>query len=108
MTRRPCGERHKQAARAKTVGAISGGLMDFTEDEVVTDVRQLANDVFTRRVSEDRLRAIDASSPGHDEALWDGLARSGLLGIGIGEAHGGGGLGWAACCAGLAEQATVV
>ena len=49
--------------------------MDFSEDEVVTDVRRLANDVFKRRVSEDRLRVIDASSSGHDEALWDGLAR---------------------------------
>jgi acyl-CoA dehydrogenase len=82
--------------------------MDFTEDEVVTDVRQLASDVFKRRVSEDRLRLIEASSPGHDETLWDGLARSGLLGIGIGEAHGGGGLDWSACCAVLEEQARFV
>jgi len=82
--------------------------MDFTEDEVVTDVRRLASEVFKRRVSEDRLRLIEASSPGHDETLWDGLARSGLIGIGIGEAHGGGGLGWSACCAVLEEQARFV
>jgi alkylation response protein AidB-like acyl-CoA dehydrogenase len=82
--------------------------LDFSEDEVVTDVRRLANDVFKRRVSEDRLRVIDASSSGHDEALWDDLARSGLLGIGIGEAHGGAGLGWSACCAVLEEQARFV
>jgi len=83
-------------------------VLDFTEDEVVTDVRRLANDVFKRRVSEDRLRLIEASRSGHDEALWDDLARSGLLGIGIGEAHGGAGLGWSACCAVLEEQARFV
>ena len=82
--------------------------MDFTEDEVVADVRRLASEVFKRRVSEDRLRLIEASSPGQDEALWDGLARSGLLGIGIGEAHGGAGLDWSACCAVLEEQARFV
>ena len=82
--------------------------MDFSIDESVADARDLARGLLTQRVTEERLRAAEASATGLDEQLWSELAAAGLLGISIPESYGGAGMGLDALCAVLQEQGRCV
>ncbi|WP_109509199.1 acyl-CoA dehydrogenase family protein [Nocardioides speluncae] len=68
--------------------------MDFTHDEDLLAVQELAREIFTDKAD--------------DEALWEHLARAGLVGIGLPEAHGGAGLGLDGLCVVLEEQGRCV
>ncbi len=67
--------------------------MDFTFDEVQQDVRNLAGDIFSRAVTLDRLKQVEASADGIDRELWSELASADLLGIALPEDVGGSGHG---------------
>ncbi|WP_336883156.1 acyl-CoA dehydrogenase family protein [Rhodococcus globerulus] len=82
--------------------------MDFTLDEVVVDVRDLARGLFERRLTDQRLCEVESSASRVDGSLWSDLADAGLLGIGLPEAYGGARQGLDVLCAVLQEQGRVV
>ena len=65
--------------------------MKFSLTESQSEIRQLANKILQEQVTEERLRSLDQCESGErfDRALWQQLAKAGLLGIAIDEAHGG-------------------
>jgi len=78
--------------------------MDFSlspEQEAVAD---LADRIFTDRLTAERFKAVDAVTPRFDRDLWSELARAGLLTVSLPEADGGGGEGYLATAL-LLEQA---
>ncbi|CRK57783.1 FIG00997738: hypothetical protein [Alloactinosynnema sp. L-07] len=78
--------------------------MDFTHDDTLLAVQGLAREIFTDKATPERVREVEASSSRLDEALWGDLARSGLVGIALPDAHGGAGLGLDGLCVVLEEQ----
>ncbi|EOM77499.1 acyl-CoA dehydrogenase [Rhodococcus rhodnii] len=76
--------------------------MDFSYDEEQRTVRDLARTVFAGAA--DRLAATEASTDRIDRTTWTALAETGLTGLAIPEAHGGGGLGPAATIPLFEEQ----
>lgn len=82
--------------------------MDFSLDEDLTAVRDLARKILTDRARPERLRAVETGELRLDESLWRSLADAGLLGIAVPEADGGAGLGLGALCVLLEEQGRVV
>ena len=67
--------------------------MDFSFTEDQDAVRGLAEQVFTGRATVERVKAVEATEDRIDRELWKELGTTGLLGIGLPEAHGGAGLG---------------
>ena len=67
--------------------------MDFTFTEEQDAVRGLAEQVFTGRATVERVKEVESTEDRVDRELWAELATTGLLGIGLPEAHGGAGLG---------------
>lgn len=67
--------------------------MDFSFSEEQEAVRELAEQVFTGSSPVERVKEVEAADERFDRALWAELASTGLLGIGLPEAHGGAGLG---------------
>jgi alkylation response protein AidB-like acyl-CoA dehydrogenase len=64
--------------------------MDFTFTAEQQDLRRAMRDVAADRCSPARLREVIATTDGYDEALWQLLAGElGLIGIAVGEEHGG-------------------
>ncbi|MFC0862086.1 acyl-CoA dehydrogenase family protein [Sphaerimonospora cavernae] len=82
--------------------------MDFTLDEELDAVRELARKIFTDRATTERVRAVEGAAERVDEDLWAELAKAGLLGIAMPEKAGGAGLGLAALCVLLTEQGRTV
>jgi acyl-CoA dehydrogenase len=75
--------------------------MDFTYSEEQEAVRQLAGQIFTDRVTHERLKQLEAEAGDEgpfDRALWKELADAGLLGIHLSEDVGGAGLDFVAAC----------
>lgn len=75
--------------------------MDFTYSEEQEAVRQLAGQIFTDRVTHERLKELEASAGDEgplDRDLWKELAGAGLLGIHLSEDVGGAGLDFVAAC----------
>jgi 3-oxocholest-4-en-26-oyl-CoA dehydrogenase beta subunit len=68
--------------------------MNFTLDESQTAVRELAAEIFTDKASPERQRELEDAGEAFDRKLWSDLATAGLLGIGLAEEYGGGGLGF--------------
>ncbi len=68
--------------------------MDFSFSSDQDDLRQLANRIITDTCTPEHMKAIAASDSGFDLALWTQLADAGLVGIGLPESVGGGGLGF--------------
>jgi len=68
--------------------------MDFSFSPDQEELRALANRVLTDRCTLEHLKEIEQGE-GVDLALWRELADLGLVGIGIDEAHGGDGMGYA-------------
>ncbi|WP_127782237.1 acyl-CoA dehydrogenase family protein [Rhodococcus sp. X156] len=67
--------------------------MEFELDDDLASVRELAGQIFTDLGEVDRLRAAERDGSGFDEKLWRVLSEAGLVGIAVGEVHGGAGLG---------------
>src|SRR6516225_4962579 len=75
--------------------------MDFTYSEEQEAVRQLADQIFTDRVTHERLKELEADAGDDgpiDRELWAELATAGLLGIHLSEDVGGAGLDFVAAC----------
>lgn len=78
--------------------------MDFSFSEEQDAVRQLAEQVFTGSSPVERVKEVEGADERFDRSLWAELATTGLLGIGLPEAHGGAGLGLVEVCLALREQ----
>lgn len=78
--------------------------MDFAYSEEQQALLDLAHQIFSDRSTPERLKQLERSGgPRFDRELWAELARAGLIGIGISEAHGGSGFGFLEV-AGVLEQ----
>ena len=82
--------------------------MDFTYDEDLVAVRDLAREIFSDRATTDRVREVEGSATHLDEELWQHLASAGLLGLALPESCGGAALDLAALCVVLEEQGRTV
>lgn len=82
--------------------------MDFTYDEDLVAVRDLAREIFTDQATTDRVAEVEASPSGLDDVLWQHLARAGILGLALPDRYGGAGLDLAALCVVLEEQGRCV
>jgi alkylation response protein AidB-like acyl-CoA dehydrogenase len=72
--------------------------MDFSLTEEQKDVQTLAAQILTQEVTVERLKAIESKEERFDDALWQQLADSGLLGTAIAEHHGGMGFDFETLC----------
>jgi acyl-CoA dehydrogenase len=68
--------------------------VDLTLTEEQLAVRELASRILTEQVTPDALRALEGGPTWFADDVWAALGRAGLLGIGLPEAQGGGGLGF--------------
>jgi 3-oxocholest-4-en-26-oyl-CoA dehydrogenase beta subunit len=66
--------------------------VNFTLDESQTAVRDLATQIISELATPEHQRALEDAGETFDRALWSELATAGLLGIGLPESYGGGGL----------------
>ncbi len=78
--------------------------MDFSFSEDQTAIRDLANQIFSDRTTDEFLLSFDRNDDVYDDVLWTTLAEQGLLGITIAEEFGGTGLGFTELCLILEEQ----
>lgn len=67
--------------------------MDFDLDETARELQDLAAGLLDREVTTERLEAHERSAAPYDTALWQAVARAGLLGACLPEDAGGAGLG---------------
>jgi acyl-CoA dehydrogenase len=77
--------------------------MDFFLNENQQELSALSRRVLSDRVTEDRLREIEASGDRFDPALWADLAGAGILAAALPESLGGAGLDLLEQCSVLAE-----
>lgn len=82
--------------------------MDFSLDEDLLAVRDLAREILGDQATPERLRAVETGEARFDESLWRSLGDAGLLGIAVPEDDDGAGLGLGALCVLLTEQGRVV
>jgi 3-oxocholest-4-en-26-oyl-CoA dehydrogenase beta subunit len=82
--------------------------VDFRPDEAQQELSALTRQIVTDRVTEDRLRTVEAGGDRFDPLLWAGLASAGILASGLPESLGGAGLGLLEQCAVLAELGRAV
>jgi len=68
--------------------------MDFTISEEVRSAQQLAQQILGDYTSVEKLKVIEQQAERFDTGLWQALADAGLLGLDIGENHGGTELGF--------------
>jgi alkylation response protein AidB-like acyl-CoA dehydrogenase len=69
--------------------------MDFSFSDEQQQIADLAKQIFTDKASHERVRQIEkAGGPRFDRELWSEVAKAGLLGIAVPQAHGGAGLGF--------------
>ncbi|MHB8511621.1 MAG: acyl-CoA dehydrogenase family protein [Actinomycetota bacterium] len=80
--------------------------LSFTPDQDA--LRGLARQIFSERLSRDRLREISQQGDFFDRDLWRSLAKANLLGIAIPTEHGGEGLGFIELCLLLEEAGRAV
>ena len=78
--------------------------MNFDFSEAQEAVAALAEQVFSGSAGADRVAEVERTSDRFDRELWAALAASDLLGVGIGEEHGGLGLGMIETALVLREQ----
>jgi 3-oxocholest-4-en-26-oyl-CoA dehydrogenase beta subunit len=78
--------------------------MDFSFSEDQNAIRDLAQQIFTDRTTDEFMLAFDRAEKTYDEELWATLAEQGLLGITIAEEFGGTELGFTELCLMLEEQ----
>jgi len=69
--------------------------MDFSISDEQGEIVALAKQILSDGSEHERLKALETSgAPRFDAELWSDMARAGLVGLAIDEAHGGGGLGF--------------
>jgi acyl-CoA dehydrogenase len=69
--------------------------MDFSLSEDQQAIADLAQQIFKDKATNERLREIEKSGASRfDALLWEEVAKAGLLGVPVPEAHGGAGLGF--------------
>lgn len=78
--------------------------MDFSFTDDQNAIRDLANQIFGDRASDEFLLAFSRTDETYDEQLWQTLAEQGLLGVAVPESAGGTGLGLIELCLVLEEQ----
>lgn len=78
--------------------------MDFSFTEDQNAIRDLANQIFTDRSTDEFMLEFSRSKKTYDDELWTTLAEQGLLGICVPEDFGGTGLGFTELCSILEEQ----
>ena len=79
--------------------------MDFSLTSDQLALRDLAREILTKRCTPEHLRSLSQDPTGSDLDLWRTMANSGLVGISLPEAAGGGGLGFLETCVVCAEVA---
>jgi 3-oxocholest-4-en-26-oyl-CoA dehydrogenase beta subunit len=77
--------------------------MDFTQNEDQRELAALTRKILADRVTQERLREVEAGGDRFDPALWADLASSGVLAAALPQAAGGAGLGLLEQCAILTE-----
>jgi hypothetical protein len=82
--------------------------MDFAFTEDQESLRELARKILEDRVTHDRLKQIEASADWFDRETWRELTNANLLGVALGEEHGGSGWGFLELCILLAEVGRTV
>jgi acyl-CoA dehydrogenase len=82
--------------------------MDFTLSESQRDLAELTRRILTDHVTAERLREVEASTPHFDRELWRVLAEAGVVGAGLPESVGGGGLEFLEQCSVLREMGRAV
>jgi 3-oxocholest-4-en-26-oyl-CoA dehydrogenase beta subunit len=82
--------------------------MDFELTETQNDLAGLTRRIFDDRVTQTRLREIEAAGKYFDGDLWAALREAGVLGAALPEAVGGGGLGLLEHCSVLIEVGRAV
>ncbi len=78
--------------------------MNFSFSEDQNAIRDLAQQIFSDRATDDFLLQFSRGTETYDEPLWTTLAEQGLLGIAVPESAGGSGLGLIELCLVLEEQ----
>ncbi|MFI5041048.1 MAG: acyl-CoA dehydrogenase family protein [Acidimicrobiales bacterium] len=78
--------------------------MDFSLSPAQDAVADLADRIFSDRLTAERFKEVDAATPRFDRELWTELAKAGLLSVSVPEADGGGGEGFLATAL-MLEQA---
>lgn len=78
--------------------------MDFTLDDDLVALQELAREIFTDHATTDRVRQVETSQSRVDDDLWAALAGAGLTGLVVPEDLGGAGLGVGAVAVLLEEQ----
>lgn len=82
--------------------------MDFALTEEQQEVRKLARQILEDLSTHERLSEIEADAEGIDRALWQELAKSNLLGVGVPEEFGGSDMGFFTTCLLLEEVGRTV
>lgn len=77
--------------------------MDFSFSEEQNSIRELARQILEAEATVERIKVAEESDSWCDEILWEQVAKAGLLGIAIPEAHGGMGMGFGDLCVFLEE-----
>ena len=77
--------------------------MDFTLTTAQEELGGLSRQILTDRVTQERLREIEAGATRFDPALWSDLATAGVLSAALPESVGGAGLGLLEQCSVLVE-----
>lgn len=82
--------------------------MEFDFSEEQRAIADMATSVFADYCNDDQIRVFWDSGKSHDEALWQQLAETGLLGLIVPEADGGSGLGMLELMLALEQQGRYV
>ncbi len=82
--------------------------MDFALDESQAAIVDLARQIFTDRLTSERLKQVEAGEDWFDASTWSELAKAELLGITLPESAGGGGFGFLEACLLLQEAGRTV
>jgi alkylation response protein AidB-like acyl-CoA dehydrogenase len=82
--------------------------VDFAPTEAQQDLAALTRRILADRVTQERLRELEASGTRFDAELWSALAEAGVLAAGLPEHVGGSGFGLLEQCSALVEVGRVV
>src|SRR4051794_8451460 len=82
--------------------------MDFRFTQEQDEAAALAAGILKDRVTNDRLKSVEAAGDRFDRDLWAELGSAGLLGLAIPEEHDGAGLGLVELCRVLVEVGRTV
>jgi alkylation response protein AidB-like acyl-CoA dehydrogenase len=87
-----------------TISELTRTRHGLRPSEELVALRDLARQIFSDRITHERLLALEKSGEWFDDELWGEIARAGLTALAIPELNGGGGLGIEELCAVFEEQ----